>query len=660
MKVTAKLAYNQLKINRTRTLWTLMGIILSTALIAAIFSFAASGDALVKSILGVDYGEHGGTLSSLFIIPIIILSLIIIAMSIIVISNAFRVSAGDRRTQFGILKSIGATKKQILSTVMYESLFLSVTGIPIGILLGLILAFIGIQVANLFLGEINSLVNIMMTEFTMVINFIISWKVILAASIISFISVLVSAWLPGRKAAKTTAIDSIRSSEEIQIDAKDVNISPMIERIFRVEGVLAAKNIKRNRRNLRASIISITIGVVLFINLSSLNYQAKKMESIMYPDIDATVVVDYTSKVDRMVDDITNAKEVLVINPINSQDADNITKKLSEYENTSIMGIGNDMETYNAIIPREKVTDEMKTGAKLEELNEYELSAEILTLDPKTYKEICEKAKVDLGSNILLNHYSYNDDGYVVNIDPFRYKNESINLKKSDSSIVEMKIDGILKSEDIPKELFGPNTSIVRLVVPKDETRGYMWLSNPKNISGYMNYADEVMKEMYPEVKNSEYMELGYTTRVYKIQDYMKIMNIAIVLAMIFIYSLVVLLMLIGFTNVISTMSTNVYVRHKEFAVLQSIGMTFKGMIHMINLESIMISTKALIIGLPIGIISTYLINKPIRAKFPIPYKLPLASIILCIVVVFGITFLIMRYSIKKVKKNNIIETIGQ
>lgn len=660
MKVTARLAYNQLKINRTRTMWTLIGIVLSTALITAIFSFGASGNTLVKDILGADYGEYGGTLSSLFVIPIIILSLIIISMSIIVTSNAFRVSAGERRTQFGILKSIGATKKQIVSTVIYESIFLSIIGIPIGILVGLILAFMGIQVANHFLEEINSLVNIMMTEFIIVINFIISWKVILASVLISFLSVLISAWLPGKKASKTTAIESIRKSEEIKIDIKDVNINPLIEKVFGFEGVLAAKNMKRNKRNLRASITSITIGVVLLINLSSLRQQAKKMESIMYPDIDATVIVDYTSEVDKVMDELTNTKKNLVINPINSQEADSITKKLSEYENTHIMGMGHDMETYDAIIPREMVTNEMKIGSNLEELKEYELSAEIITLDPVSYKEICEKVGVSIGSNILLNHYSYNDNGYKVDINPFKYEDGYINLKKPDSSILEMKIDGVLRKEDMPKEFFAPNTNIVRLIVPKGDARGYMWLSSPKDIDGFMDYANKVMNEIYPDIENAEYMELGYTARVYKMQDYMKIMNIAIVLAMIFIYSFVALLMLIGFTNVISTMSTNVYLRHKEFAVLQSVGMTFKGIIRMINLESVMISLKSLIIGLPIGIITTYLINRPIKATFPIPYKLPWESILLCVVMVFGITFLIMRYSVKKVKKNNIIETIRQ
>jgi putative ABC transport system permease protein len=138
----------------------------------------------------------------------------------------------------------------------------------------------------------------------------------------------------------------------------------------------------------------------------------------------------------------------------------------------------------------------------------------------------------------------------------------------------------------------------------------------------------------------------------------MKIMNISIVFAEVFLYSFVVLLTLIGLTNVISTMSTNVRMRSKEFAVLQSVGMTYSGLRRMLNLESIMCSGKSLIIGLPIAIVLTYLINLPIRSVFPVPYQLPWLAAIWCIAVVFGITWITMRYSASQLQRRNVIETI--
>jgi putative ABC transport system permease protein len=175
-KLFRRLAKAELLTHRRRTVWTLLGIILSTALITAVCCFAASGNALVVNMWGDDYGDSAGILIALLLIPAIILSGIIVSMSVVVISNAFRVSAGDRIRDFGLLKTIGTTKRQIVKIVIYESYWLCAIGIPVGIMVGLIIAFAGVNAANLFLGEINSLVQIMLVEINIVIPFIIAWQ----------------------------------------------------------------------------------------------------------------------------------------------------------------------------------------------------------------------------------------------------------------------------------------------------------------------------------------------------------------------------------------------------------------------------------------------------------------------------------------------------
>lgn len=188
--------------------------------------------------------------------------------------------------------------------------------------------------------------------------------------------------------------------------------------------------------------------------------------------------------------------------------------------------------------------------------------------------------------------------------------------------------------------------------------RGYTWYADPADIDGFMDYANDLMVKMFPRVQESAYMEIGFTTRVYKIQDYMKVMNIAIVLVMVFVYSFVILLTLIGLTNVISTMSTNVHMRSREFAVLQSAGMTHGGIKRMLNLESIMCSAKSLIIGVPLAIALTYLINIPVRSMFPVPYQVPWLAATGCVAVVFAITWFTIRYSASRLREKNIVETI--
>ncbi|GHU94679.1 hypothetical protein FACS1894208_06190 [Clostridia bacterium] len=659
MKLTAKLAYSQIKINRGRTEWTLLGIVLATTLITAVCSFAASGNALVLDLLGEGYGDSGGTLTALLLIPAGIIIAIIITMSVVVISNAFRVSAGERTAQFGILKSVGATKRQITSSVMYESVFLSAVGIPIGIIIGLIIAFAGVQVANHFLGELNSLVHMMVNELIIVIDFVVVWQALAAAAFISFAAVLLSAWLPARKAAKIAAIVSIRGTGEVKKETKRLNTSPLTQKLFGFEGTLAAKNMKRSRRNFRASVVSLTVSVVLFITLSALSEQARSFENMIFPDVDATVMVDYASVRDRFVNESTGRNESVVVAPVDSENANAITKKLREYENTAIFGVGYDNETFTAVVPREAISQQMLEACfDSEERPVYEMSAEIITLDTESYAVFCERAGVPVGSNILLNRYSHNDNGQKVEIAPFLLENEDVRLIKGDNSVSEIPVHGVLTGDDIPNELLGPNIQLVRLIVPQGEMRSYSWYASPADVDGFIDYANAVMGEMFPQAPEATYMEFGFNTRVYLIRDYMKVMNIAIELAMVFVYSFVALLTLIGLTNVISTISANVRMRSQEFAVLQSVGMTRGGLRRMLNLESVMCTVKSLIIGLPLAIALTYLINLPIRAAFPIPYQLPWLACVYCVVVVFAVTWVTMLYSASHLRGDSIISAI--
>lgn len=659
MKVTAQLAYSQLKNNRSRTIWALIGIALSTALITAVCSFVASGNSMLVNTFGANYGEHGQSFMILLLIPAIFFSIIIVCMSVVVVSNVFRVSANERTTQFGILKSVGSTKKQIMATVMYESLLVCAIGIPAGIIIGLLLAFGGISIANHYLDELNSLVHMMMTEITLVIDFVVSWQALLTAAVISFLSVLFSAWLPANKAANVSAIDSIRGLSEVKTEAKELKTSPIMQKFFGFEGTLATKNMKRNRRVFRATFISLTVSTVLLITLNSLSQQAKALESLMSPRGDATIISEYMSSFSIGINKVTGRSDAIFDKPIHSKVGNTIVERLREFEGTKTMGIGSDMETYMAEIPHERVSPQMLKAMNFpQEQQSYEFTVEILTVDEENYQALCDKAGVPFGSNILLNYYSYNDNGKEVKIAPFLLEEKSVQLIKADSSIKEVTVQGVLVEDEIPELLFYPNTRMVRLILPEAEIRGYSCYSDPVNINGFMDHANMVMTEAFPSDESAEYMEAGFNVRVYKIADYMRVMNMAIIVATIFIYSFVVLLMLIGLTNVISTMTTNVMMRSREFAVLQSVGMTQDGLKRMLNLESILCSAKVLVFGIPIAILLTYLINMPIRKFYPIPYAFPWLAMLICVFAVFLITLVTTRCATYRLRNRNIIEAI--
>ena len=166
MNITASLSLSQLKKKRARSLAAVFAIMLSTSLTTAVCSFVVSGNAMLKEFMGEDYGEYGNAYFSMLLIPAILFGILIAAMSVIVISNVFRVSAGERIAQFGTLKCVGATAKQILDTVIYEILLVSLICTPCGIGLGIVFTYFGIGIANVYLDQLNSLVYMMMTEIT--------------------------------------------------------------------------------------------------------------------------------------------------------------------------------------------------------------------------------------------------------------------------------------------------------------------------------------------------------------------------------------------------------------------------------------------------------------------------------------------------------------
>ena len=261
MKLTARLAYSQIKTNRSRAFWTLAGIVLSTAMITAVFGFASSADVMFKGLMGEsDY--YNSIYSAMLLGLGAIFGSIIIAASVIVVSNAFRVNAGERIKQFGALKSVGATKRQIAEIIMYEGLLLATVGIPVGIALGLLVNFVGIQIMDYLLDGANK-----RNTFQINFDFVIAWQAIIVSVILSFVTVWMSVWLPAHKAAKMAAIDAIRGTGEVKIKAKNVRGGRLIGKLFGFEGTLAYKSLKRSRRNFRATVVSLTVSIILFIGI---------------------------------------------------------------------------------------------------------------------------------------------------------------------------------------------------------------------------------------------------------------------------------------------------------------------------------------------------------------------------------------------------------
>ncbi len=177
------------------------------------------------------------------------------------IFNAFNISLNERTQQIGILASVGATPKQIASSVLYEGLCIGAVGIPIGVLAGL-----G-AIQGVISAVAGSFGNILGSDLQL--KLWVSVPVLIGAVLISLITILIAALLPAKKAAKTPVIECIRQTGEIKVTGKAVKTSKLSEKIWGLEGTLALKNFKRNKKQYRSIVLSLVLSIVLFVTTSS-------------------------------------------------------------------------------------------------------------------------------------------------------------------------------------------------------------------------------------------------------------------------------------------------------------------------------------------------------------------------------------------------------
>lgn len=657
MKITSQLALNQIKLNKKRTIASILAISLSTALVTAVMCFATSGNKMLTDFLGPGYGDYAGAYSAIIAVPALLLGLLIAYMSVTVISNIFATSANKRIQEFGILKCVGGTKKQIKASVIYESLWLSLIGIPLGLILGTLIGYIGVKVTGRFVSDINDIAkSIIMRPFSFSLSFYISVWTYFVAAVFSFLIVLSSANKPARAVAKLTAIQCVKGmaarTNLHEIEVKD----GWAEKILGCEGTIAYKNIKRNKYVYKATIRALSLGVLLLLLTGGLSGQAKEFMDWMTPD-SKEMMVDYYSIRDIQINKNTGKEEEKIVVPIPAVTYNKITDKLSEYGAT-VYGVGSDACTYHALLDKDVLSEEMSQAPDIFDENK-ETKVELVAVDEKLYKKLCDRAGVAYGSNLLINTYEYNDNGRIKTINPFKEDVTEITMVNAADEKQTIRVGGILDQEDLKEQGFHEmNPYPVRMVVPDIDARIFSWFCMPDDEEAYTEYARKIMDEYYPILTEDSYVEQGYTVRIARVDTMVKMLNVAIVLAEIVLYGFVILLIFMGFTSVVSTLATNIRIRNREFAILKSVGMTNASLRKMIYCESIICMIKAFIPGIAFGIAIPFVINLSIRKAFPVLYSIPWGILVAGIAALFVIVMLITCLEMNKLKDKSIIDEI--
>jgi len=267
MKLPTTLALRHLQQNRKQAAFAVTATALATAMLVGVngiaYSFYNSFLLYAEATGRVNETSMDQILSALFaVVPL--LSAIIVFGAVIVISNVFSISASERVRQFGILKSVGGTKKQIRQSLLSEAHLVSAVALPLGIAAGYVVAVIGMALLNHFLGG-NDVVNDSGTGIQIAFRVAFHLPTLLASCALSFLTIIASAFRVALKVSRLSALDAIKQTGEIKVKPGDVRTSPLIGVLFGFEGTLAAKSLKRSKRKYRATVVSLVTSIVLVI-----------------------------------------------------------------------------------------------------------------------------------------------------------------------------------------------------------------------------------------------------------------------------------------------------------------------------------------------------------------------------------------------------------
>ena len=684
MKLTTKLAYNQLATNKKRAALTLIGIVLSVAMITAVFGFTASAIDAITYLLGGSYvrTEYYATIYAAGAI----LGAIIIIVSVVVVSNAFRVSASERITQFGMLKSVGATKRQIAKIVVNEGLLLSAISIPIGLTLGVLVHVAGVWIANYMLTDLNAF----NTDDQLILRFVFAWQGMVISTVLSFFTVLFSAGLPAYKVAKISAIDAIRGAGDIKIKARQMRSNLLIDflgnsfkrtkmlpdsetfscaslgfrrslirKLFGFEGELALKSLKRNKRSFRATVASLTISMVLFIAASSFSTQMLQMTNLVFAFIEADVLTSFHSH-SRFTFDEDGAVYESHYVTLDANRLDAITNKMREFEGATIFAAGGNNVRYTTSINMLEFSPTFSAYFAEHDwiTSESNLWISLITVDSKNYAELARLAGVPLGSNILINHTRTRIGNNWAELVPLTFTGQTLQIQDYHGNITELPLHGELRGPNIPNEIINASRSYITVLVPEVDANYYLWAAQTCSPHAFAAHVESFFSDMMPDSEMAILDRHTGTMVTYNFVNYSVFNQVAsddatralVNTIMLAIYGFVGMLTLIAFTSVISTVSTNIRTRSREFAILQSVGLTHSGLNRMLNLESIFCAVKSIIYGIPLGIGASYLLYMGIVQSVWFSYQVPWLAILQCFGAVFVITWLTMRFSVARIR----------
>ena len=578
-----------------------------------------------------------------------IIMVIIVLGSVALIYNAFAISVAERSRYLGMLSSVGATRRQKRNSVFFEGAVIGAVSIPAGIVSG----YLGLGITYLCINPAVKGALGIASGFRLKVY----PSSLIASAVISGVTILISTWLPARKASNISAIDAIRQSSEIKITGRQVRTWGITRKIFGIEGELGLKNLKRSRGRYQATIFSLVISMLLFLVVTQFTDMIRKSYTMTQDGIDFDITASVSGTVSERAEMI---------------------RKLGSLENIREYSRVDSISMFTWV-EEEDTPDYLKEGeGALKEDGRYQYHVIVNALEDKALKEYAKKAGVDYGlladskqpAAIVVNKVSFKDVGKDKYVETKAIRTEpgmEYVLMLSDENSRMNDIGGfrvVGTTDELPMGIQSSGSGAAFHIIMSIEALDRL-MENTSPAEKEFRDTDVFFRSRNP-VKLQEVMEklqdsVGASRfSLYNLYIYRQREEQMMLLISVFTYAFLALITAICIANIINTISTSITLRKREFAMLKSVGITPGSFNRMLNYESIFYGIKALIYGIPISIAVMYLVYRSLMENFDFAFSLPLTSIGIVIVSVFLIVGSAMLYSSSKVRKENIIDALRQ
>lgn len=569
-----------------------------------------------------------------------VLALIIMTGSVFLIYNSFNISLNERVHQYGILMSVGATAKQLRGAVLFEGVCIGCLGIPAGIAAGI--------------GCVSLLLPAVAKNFASIIEsgeglkLIVSVRALALAAFLGLLTILLSAWLPAKKAVKRPIMDCIRQSGEIKLETKNIRISKRTWKLYGLEGTLALKNFKRNRKKYRSIVLSLTLSVVLTVTGSAFGSSLKGLSS------------EYTGQtadgdISFMTDDMTEEEFTALYQKMAGIEG---VSKSNWQADFFFRGKTDELPTEVLASYRTSTGDD-STGP------EQEVTLYTQFIDDDIYREYIESLGLPVEEYTgpegkvficLMDSESHTTffAGQSMN---FVLESAADGRKETVCATFEdnYPLDGTYVLEGNPTYVFVVTAplSMKGRFAGLDTTDGKIHLG----ALFWSGHPTETLRRMQELLLEEEIMA-NYS--LFNLSRAFELFRSAEFIINIFTVVFIFMISLIAVANVFNTISTNIRLRRRELAMLRSVGMSDRGFNRMMRFECAFYGMRTLLIGIPLSLLLAWLIHTVFASieEMDVAFSVPWGALGVSIFEVFGIVFVTMAYATGKIRRENIIDAL--